>query len=125
MTEAQHNGLLSALRAVLLLFGAWLAQNGDGQTGIYHDAEMTASAILIIGPAIWGIYAAVSNLFKAHAVGVQAGINLTVSGNALASDGKTVVAENNGATPPKPVTYATAQEIIANFGPKPSDILRV
>ena len=122
MTQAQLNGLLSAVRTVLLLFGAFLAQNGYGHSDIYHQIEMVSSAILIIGPGVWGVLAAVSGLFKAHAVGVQAGINMTVQGKALAADGVTPVHANDGTTPPLAVTLATAAEIVKDFAPPPNTI---
>lgn len=117
MTESQLNGTLSALRTALLLVGAFLAKNGFEQSGLYANVELVASGILIIGPGVWGVYAAIMGILKAHAVGVQAGIDLTVSGKALAADGVTLVTANNGTTPPLPVTVATAQQIVKDFPP--------
>ena len=122
LTDAQLNSFLSATRAFLIALGAFLATNGYGQTPLYAHVEMAAGAILVIGPTLWGMISAVTNILKAHAIGVQAGINLTTSGKALAADGVSVVSKNDGTTPPKPVTIETAQQIVKDFAPPPSSI---
>jgi hypothetical protein len=112
--------LFSAIRALLLAVGGVLFAHGLGSSGVYQGVELVAASIMTVGPLAWGVYVALHNIIernRAAANGVSAGINLTTSGQALALDGKTVVSINDGSTPPKPVTIATAQEIIKNFGP--------
>ena len=69
------------------------------------------STLIIVVTFAYGWFLTKANQAKA----VQAGVNLTVSGNALAADGKTVVTANDGSTPPLPVTAATANQIVKNF----------
>lgn len=79
----------------------------------YIKSLVATVAVLLIGAAtfVYGWYLSKTNQAKA----VQAGVNLTVSGNALAADGKTVVSANNGTTPPLPVTMATGAEIVKKY----------
>lgn len=111
------NAFLTSVRALLLVLGGLLAEHGLEHSTAYSYVMIGAGSIMVIGPAIWGVWSSFANWRKASAVGVQAGINLTVSGKALASDGKTVVSENNGTTPPLAVTVATAAEIVKDFAP--------
>ena len=111
------NATLTAIRALLMAIGGVLLDKGMGSTAAYFWIETVAGSIFVLGPAIWGVYSSIVNWRKASAVGVQAGINLTVAGKALAEDGKTVVSQNNGSTPPMPVTIATASEIVKDFAP--------
>lgn len=70
--------------------------------------------------AAWGAVAGArvqQTIAVKETAAVQAGINMTVAGQALAFDGKTSVSVNDGSTPPMPVTPQTAKEIIKNFGP--------
>lgn len=69
------------------------------------------SLLTAVAALIYGFVLSKINQAKA----VQAGINLTVSGNALAADGKTVVGANDGTTPPLPVSAATAAQIVKDF----------
>jgi hypothetical protein len=123
-SAASFNALLSSVRSFLLIAGSLLAANGLASSGLYFWVQLVAGSVVGIGSAAWGVYAAFMNWRRANAVGVAAGINLTVSGKALAADGKTVVSENNGATPPLDVTIATAQEITAKFGPPATSIAK-
>ena len=43
----------------------------------------------------------------------------------LAADGKTVVSQNDGTTPPLAVTIATAAEIVKDFAPPTASIAKV
>lgn len=115
MNNANVSGLFSAIRILLIALGAFLAQNGLGHTGAYFWIEASAGGVMVIGPAMWEVWAAISNIIQAHAVGAQAGINMTTQGMALAADGKTPIGINNGATPPKAVTLETGAQIVANF----------
>lgn len=123
----QMKGVLSAISNLCKVFGVVLAANGLASSGLYFWAQVIGGSIMVIGPAIWDVYEAISNAIaskRAQAVGVAAGINLTVSGAALAADGKTVVSANDGSTPPKPVTMETAEQIVKDFGPAPSTIAK-
>ena len=115
MTEANLNALFSALRTVLLLIGAFLVQNGIGQSGAYKEIELLASAILIIGPGAWGIYAAITNLLKAHQDGVNAALKLVAAGKALDVNGN-LIAPTPTTTPPLPATRASAHQIVETYG---------
>lgn len=120
-TNANLNATLSALRYLLVVLGGILAQQGLSQTPEYKYVMLASGSIMIIGPAVWGVWAALVNWHRATAVGVQAGINLTVSGHALDTNGA-VVGANDGTTPPLPVTLATAAKIVTDFGPSPASI---
>lgn len=111
------NAFLAQVRVVLLLIGGYMAEQGLDHTTTYKWIMFVAGAILVLGNALWALWASFSNFWKASAVGVQAGINLTVAGKALAADGTTLVSANDGSTPPKPVTVATAAEIVKDFAP--------
>ena len=111
------NATLSAIRALLVAIGGLLAAHGLQDSGVYQWVELGSSAVMIIGPAVWGVYEAIANWHKAAAVGVQAGVNMTVAGKALAADGTTVVTHNDGTTPPLAVTVATATQIVKDFAP--------
>ena len=120
MTDnANVDALFSSIRSLLIVLGTILAGYGMTNTGWYFWIEAGAGSIMVIGPAAWGVYVAFTNLLKqrkAVAVGVQSGINLVATGNALAADGA-VISVNSGMTPPKPVTIKSAQEIVRNFAP--------
>lgn len=112
-----QNQVKTSVRFLLFFAGAWLA---DHHYIPANDVNDLVSALLVIGPLVW---AWLDNIIKARqarirdAVAVQAGINLTTSGKALASDGKTILTQNGGTTPPLPVTVQTGQQIIKDLGP--------
>lgn len=108
MTEAQLNGALSALRALLLALGVWAVQNGLSHTGWYEGVELGASALLIVGPTLWGVYAAVAGLVKAHQAGINAAFKLIESGKALDITG----AQVQVSAQLLPVTVTTAKQIM-------------
>lgn len=86
---------------------------------LYRAVEFASGAILVVGPALWGVWTAIQRARQkkaALAIGVASGINLAVQGQALASDGS--VLTTGSTTPPKPVTVQAAQEIVAKFAPK-------
>lgn len=83
------------------------------------DGKFPAEAVEMLVPIavagaalVWGTLIAKFGRAKA----VQAGINLAVTGRALAADGQTVIRSNDGTTPPKPVTVETAKMIVKTFG---------
>lgn len=111
------NAFLTQLKLFLIVMGTLLAEQGMDHTTVYKWIMFAAGAVLVVGNAAWALWASYENWRKAAAVGVQAGINLTASGKALAEDGETVVSVNNGSTPPKPVTVETAAQIVKDFAP--------
>lgn len=118
------NGVLSAIRYLLVTLGTYLAANGYASAG--NNIELAAGAVMIVGPAIWGVYSAVQKYRKVRAVGVQAGINLAVSGRALDANGNMIsqFQASDATTPPKPVTLKTAAEIVKSFGPSTQEIAK-
>ena len=124
MTDPQFNAMLANLRILLAALGAVMAREGYEHTTAYSIVIQISGSILVIGPLARAAYSSFVNWRKASAAGVQAGINLTVSGKALASDGKTVVSENDGTTPPLAVTLATAAEIVKDFAPPTASIAK-
>src|ERR1700678_2518277 len=120
--NAALNGVFSAARTMLVLFGTALAAHGMATSGLYFWVQFLAGSIMVIGPGIWGFYVAVTNALKTRqkvAQAVGAGINLVVAGKALASDGSVIGLLGAGAssTPPLPVTMASAQKIVKDFAP--------
>lgn len=117
------NAFLTSVRALLLVLGGLLAEHGLEHSTYYSWVMIGAGAVMVVGPAIWGVWSSIVNWHKAAAVGVQAGINLTVSGNAVTDSGQ-VISRNASAdaTPPKMVTVATASEIVKDFAPPASAI---
>ena len=118
--EASINALLSSVRSFLLVVSPLLAAHGLASSGLYEWVQIIAGSIVTVGMAAWGIWVAISNVIKkrqAVAVGVAAGINLTIAGKALAANGITVVKANDGTTPPLPVTQTTAAAIVRDFAP--------
>lgn len=101
----------------------WLVAKGVGLA----EATILAGSVVALGGAIgsvaWSMIE-VSSVDKKIAVGVAAGINMTVQGKALAADGVTLVSKNDGATPPLQPTVATAAKIVADFGPPASTITK-
>jgi hypothetical protein len=114
------NAFLTSVRALLLVVGGLLAEHGLEHSTYYSWVMIGAGSVLVIGPAIWGVWSSLVNWRKAAAIGVQAGINLTVSGRAVTDDGKVIsqFSSHTDATPPKLVTRSSAQEIIDTFGPR-------
>lgn len=113
------NAFLTQLKLFLVLIGGIMAEQGLEQTTVYHYIMLIAGSILVVGNAAWALWASYSNWRNASAVGVAAGINMTVQGKAITQDG-TVISKfgaESETTPPKPVTVATAAEIVANFAP--------
>lgn len=115
------DGVLSSIRALLVALGAWMATSGFEHTGAYADVMLASGGVMVVGPAVWGVWVAVQRALngrKAMAVGVAAGINMTVQGKALDSNGAPISAFSAAAdTPPKPVTVASAADIVAAFAP--------
>jgi hypothetical protein len=112
------NAFLSSVRALLLVIGGLLAEHGLEHSTAYSYIMIAAGSILVVGPAIWGVWSAFDNWHKAAAIGTQSGINLVLSGKALAADGKTLISQlGPNSTPVKPVTVETATEIVKDFAP--------
>lgn len=100
----------TATRYLLALAGGWLATHGYIPNADINDL---VSAIMILGPIIWGIWVNHRTEDKAKVremVAVQAGLNLAASGGM----------ELVGAGVPKPVTPETTKAIIAAHGVTPT-----
>lgn len=115
--------VFAAARGVLIAVGAIMAYMNLGDTRAYALVLQAAGAIMIVGPMAWAVFEKLVTLKRAIAAAVQAGINLTVSGSAVAKDGS-IVDKNDGTIPPKPVTLETAQEIVKDFAPSPRSITK-
>lgn len=112
----------TSIRVLLVTIGGILAGEGLANTGAYKWIMIAAGAIGVVGPAIWGVWVAITAAARKRAdvaKAVQAGVNLVVSGQALSVDGKTITAigEHPDTVPPMPVTEKTAAEIVKNFAP--------
>lgn len=110
--DASLDSVLSAVRALLIAAGSILSANGFGNSGLYKWVEIGAGAVMVIGPAIWGVVNAIQNFRHKKAIqtqGVNAGMALAASGQMLVhSDGTPVAA-----------TTTTASEIVKTFAPEP------
>jgi hypothetical protein len=115
--------VFAATRGVLIAVGAIMVYMKLGDTHAYALVMQAAGSIMVAGPMAWAVFEKLVTLKKTIAAAVQAGINLTASGSALAEDGS-VVDKNDGSTPPKAVTVKTAQEIVKDFAPSPKSIAK-
>ena len=109
-----------SVRVLLLAIGGVLAGEGLANSGAYRWVMIGAGAVSVIGPAVWGVWVAITHAARARqaqAKAVQAGINLVVAGQALTNEGKLIQVANPDSTPPKPVTEQTGAEIVKNFAP--------
>lgn len=96
----------SALRVLLITIGAGLADHGLEHSEAYKIVEMLSGSILIIGPAIWGVWVAIRNAqAKAEVMrqGVAAGMIAGASG----------VHSIN----PADLSHADAKEVVKVFAP--------
>ena len=112
----------TAIRIFLLSVGAAMLDHGfTAKSNAYTGVIIAAGLVTTLGPAAWGVYAAVTNARRAKqekAKAVQAGLNLAASGQMLDSEGKPITAFNAGeGTPPLPVTLQSASEIVKKFAP--------
>lgn len=113
---------LAAIRIFCLVLGSVLAENNLGSGELHHVLTAVAGSVMAVGSAAWGLYASFRGLWKAQAVGVQAGINLTAAGAAVDSTGATIGATMPDGAPPKTVTLASTRQIVHDYGPAPSEI---
>lgn len=124
MTDPRILAFLSGVRSVLLGFGVLMAVLHFDHTEAYKWIIVISGSVVAVGSAAWGVFTQLVTLRKLAAAAVQAGINLAVSGQAVTADGK-VISQFSGqsdATPPRPVTVATATEIMKDFAPPSSAI---
>ena len=121
-TDPKINSLLVSISNFLKLVAVFLGAHGYGQSGIVANLELGSAAVLFLGPAAWDVWSLIASIRKSKAQGVQAGINLVVAGKAVDSDGAPVSKIDPDATPPKPVTLASAAEIVKDFAPPASAI---
>ena len=109
-------------RGLCIAIGAAMLALNFGDTHAYTIVMQIAGSIMIVGPIIWGIVEKLVVFGKALAVAVQAGINLTLSGQTVDTEGHPISKFTADATPPKQVTVASAAEIVKDFAPPPSAI---
>jgi len=124
-TDPNINGILSSIRILLITIGGVMAGAGLSNTSTYKWTMIAGGAVTVLGPAIWGVWSSFVNFRRAQAVGVQAGINMTLQKKALAADGTTIMELDGGTTPPKSVTLATSGQIIKDFAPAANTIAKV
>lgn len=114
-TSITQDQFLTSLRYLIVWAGAYATGRG------YISSETLGNIVTIsavLGPLAWGLYVnwQKSQQTKiATAAGVQAGINLTVASSALDVNNNPI--RVGGGFPAKPVTLATAPDIVKNFGP--------
>lgn len=109
---------LASVRIFCTVLGTLMAKEGWDHNGFYHAIMFTAGSVMALGCGAYGVYATFRNMWRALAVGTQAGINLAVSGKAVDSHGNVIEKFTDpDSTPPKPVTVETAKEIVKDFAP--------
>jgi hypothetical protein len=111
------SALLSALRALLIAVGAVLAANNLGHTGAYALVEASSGAVMVVGPAAWGVWVAISSLLRkreAQVTAANAALAMVSAGEARTSHG---VLQDPPVVPLAPVSKETMPQILANFGP--------
>jgi len=112
------NAFLTQLKLFLVLVGGLMAEQGYDHTTAYKWVMLASGSCIALGSSAWALWASFANWRKAAAVGVAAGINLTVAGKAVTDDGKVISQfATPDATPPKPVTVETAAQIVKDFAP--------
>lgn len=114
--------VFAAARGVCIALGSALVALNLGDTHYYSIVMQIAGSIMIVGPIIWGIVEKLVVFGKALAVAVQAGINLTLSGQTVDTEGHPISKFTADATPPKQVTVASAAEIVKDFAPAAASI---
>lgn len=121
--DATLSPLWTALRIFLLAVGVEMLNIGVSTTSpVYHWTIIAAGAVTTIGPAVWGVWVAITHAARAireRAKNVQAGVNLVTSGNAVSVDGHVLEVVNpaGASTVPRQVTLASAAEIARKFAP--------
>lgn len=111
------NAFLASVRSFLLILGGLMVEQGLDHTTIYKYLLLAAGSVVVVGNGAWAVWSSYSNWRKASAVGVAAGVNMAVQGKAVADDGTVISKFNGEGTPPKPVTVATAAQIVKDFAP--------
>jgi hypothetical protein len=109
--------IMKGIVALVMLVVPWLMTHlklSDPEYAVWLTATLI-SVLVGVATFVWGWFLTQINQAKA----VQAGVNLTTSGNALAADGSVITKfqADSGSTPPKPVTVASAQQIVKDFAP--------
>jgi hypothetical protein len=105
--------LTAAAAALAAWIVAWLKARGFSDPNTQALIAGAAFSILAgIAATAYGWVLAKVNQAKA----VQAGVNLSVSGQAVTTDGEKITSLGSpDASPPKPVTTASAAEIVKQF----------
>lgn len=100
------DGVFSSIRTLCVALGGILAAKGLETSGLYFWVEMVSSSIMILGPAAWGVYSAISKALKSRKA-------IT---NAVAA-GMVAGASRVGAVAPSSLTHCDASEIIKTYAP--------
>lgn len=112
----------AALRGLLIAVGAVMVSLNLNDTHAYGLVMQASGLVLVVGPLLWAVFEKLVTLKKTLAAAVQAGIELVRSGNAVDSEGTPISRFSPEAPPPKPVTVASAAEIIKDYAPPASTI---
>lgn len=111
------NAFLTQIKLFLVMVGGLMAEQGLEHTSAYHWIMLVAGSVLVVGNALWALWASYENWRKASAVGVAAGVAMTAQGKAIADDGTIISKFSGEGTPPKAVTVETAAQIVKDFAP--------
>lgn len=114
--------VFAAGRGLCIAAGAAMVALNLGDTHTYKIVMQVAGSIMVVGPILWAVVEKLVTFGRALAAAVQAGIDLTLSGKAVDSQGEPISRFSPDATPPKQVTVASATEIIKDFAPAPGAI---
>lgn len=108
-SEAAVNAAFSSIRSLLLVLGTVLAGKGLTDTGLYFWVETIAGGIMVVGPAAWSAYLAVSRVWQtreAQRMGVASGLAAGQAGV--------------GAVSPQTLSHSDAAEIVKTYSPEPN-----
>lgn len=118
------NAFLTQLKLFLIVIGTLLAEQGLDHTTAYKWIMLASGSVIVIGNAGWALWSSYSNWRKAAAVGAQATLNMMASGKAVDQEGNFISKFSPDAVPPKPITVASATEIVKNFAPPAGSITK-
>lgn len=107
------SNLCKAIGAVMLMYGL-----NKTYASFYFWLGVVGGGFTIVVPVILDSIMIVREIVRGQAVGVQAGINLVLAGEAKTTTGNKITEIGLiGAPPPLPVTLQSAQQIVKDCGP--------
>lgn len=114
----------AAISALAKLAGVLLVGRGviSNDSPLVFWLQFISGTIMILGPAIYDVWASGRDVVKALAVGAQAGINMTLAGKTVDHEGKPISSLSADAIPPLPVTEAAGVQIAKDYGPASADV---